>query len=325
MKFTITIDVEEEGLFSGSYSSDEAPATNVFQLDRLDSLFLDLGVRPTLLVSYQVAKKVKVLKKLHSLKNRWRAEIGAHLHHWNTPPIVSDVIPPPVPSELMSSDLLEAKTRSLINILSNDEGAPISFRMGRFNLGPKMLQVLETIGIKVDSSVSPMRKAYGGANHICAPVDPYFPDSLDPTRPGTSPILEVPVTILPICIWISKRLHALSDRRFPPNAVIEWLSMNIGSIAAQPAWVNLPTAKAGVRLHELRRGECVTIFFHSSELAPNMNPLNPTEEHVTNFIGRLYRFVKWMQERYNAQCYTLSELYPIYQPRRLSSHPMSLV
>ncbi|MGC8657692.1 MAG: hypothetical protein ACP5U1_01330 [Desulfomonilaceae bacterium] len=319
MKFAVTIDVEEEGLFIGSYSSEDAPATNVFQLERLDRLFLELGVRPTLLVSYQVVNKPDILKKINSLKARWAAEIGAHLHHWNTPPIVPYEARPPVPSELISKDLLEAKTRSLLNILSKEAQAPTSFRMGRFNLGPKMLQVLEVVGIKVDSSVSPMRKSYGGANHICAPVDPYFPDSLNPVEQGMSPVLEVPVTILPISRWFSRRLHALSERHFPANRVIEWLSMNIGSIAAQPAWVNLPLAKAGVRLHDFRGGQCVIIFFHSSELVPSMNPLNPTEEHVGKFIKRLHRFIKWLQQHYDAKCCTLSELYPIYQLQRIST------
>ena len=186
MKFTVTIDVEEEGLFSGKYSTDDSSALNVYQLDRLDQLFMELGIRPTLLVSYQVANKKDVLEKLLSLKKRWNAEVGAHLHHWNTPPILVNTITPPAPSELLSSDLLEAKTRSLMCVLQESGLEATSFRMGRFNLGPKMFQILEQVGIKVDSSVAPMRREYGGANHLWAPTDPYFPDPLDPTKAGNS-------------------------------------------------------------------------------------------------------------------------------------------
>jgi len=317
MKFTVTIDVEEEGLFSGVYSPGEASASNVLELDRLDPVFMDLGVRPTLLVSYQVASKGSILKKLYSLKKRWNAEIGAHLHHWNTPPIVSDEVPPPAPSELIPSYLLEAKVLSLIKILSNSDGLPNSFRMGRFNLGPKMLQVLEKIGVKVDSSVTPMRKAYGGPNHICAPSDPYFPDLLDPSRVGSSSVLEVPVTIVPILKGTGRYFEFLSNSGYLPDGVAGWLSMNLGSIAAQPAWVNLQIAKAAVITHERRGGDCVTIFFHSSELAPGMNPLNPTEEAVRRFTRRLHLFIRWMRDRYDARCYTLSELYRIYEPIRM--------
>jgi hypothetical protein len=313
MKYTVTIDVEEEGLFSGIYPTDDSSAFNVYQLDRLDRLFMELRVRPTLLVSYQVANKKDVLEKLRSLKKRWNAEVGAHLHHWNTPPIVVNNITPPAPSELLSSDLLEAKTRSLMGVLQDSGLEATSFRMGRFNLGPKMFQILEQVGIKVDSSVTPMRREYGGANHLWAPSDPYFPDPLDPTRTGNSNVLEVPVTILPILKGIDNYLKLFPKTRVTPRAAIEWLAINLGSISPQPAWVNLGIAKAGVMLHKSRGGDCVTIFFHSSELAPRLNPLNPTDEAVSRFIKRLGLFIQWLMNRYNAKCHTLSELYPLYE------------
>lgn len=323
MKFTVTIDVEEEGLFSGVYSTGEASANNVFELDRLDSLFLEQGIKPTLLVSYQVATKENIIEKIHNLKNRWDAEVGAHLHHWNTPPIVIDTIPAPAPSELMSSDLLEAKTHSLLNALSNNDMAATSFRMGRFNLGPKIFQVLQNIGIKVDSSITPLRKSFGGPDHLCAPTDPYFPDSLAPTHVGNSSALEVPVTILPLVRGMDRWLEFLSNSSFFPGGAAEWLAMNLASIAAQPAWVSLNIAKAAVRLHRMRGGDCVTIFFHSSELAPGLNPLNPTEEHVQRFIKKFGEFTRWLQDSFNAKCYTLSELYPIYEAQR--STPANIV
>jgi hypothetical protein len=61
MKYVVTIDVEEEGLFKGVYPKTEATANNIFELDRVDSLFLEQGIRPTLLVSYQVATKKHII------------------------------------------------------------------------------------------------------------------------------------------------------------------------------------------------------------------------------------------------------------------------
>jgi hypothetical protein len=319
MKLLVTIDVEEEGLFSGNYSREESSASNVFELDVLDSVFLELNVRPTLLVSYQVANKDKALKKMFSLKDKWKAEIGAHLHHWNTPPIVFDPVPQPTPSELMSTDLLEAKARSLFESLSDGQSRPTSFRMGRFNLGPKMFQVLERMGVKVDSSISPLRKSYGGPDHLMAPSDPYFPNPLDPREKGKSSVLEAPVSILPIFRGVDRRLDLLSKTRYFPERATEWLAMNVASIAIQPAWVNLNVAKTGVRLHKARGGKCLTIFFHSSELAPGMNPLNTTKEAVRTFIKNLRTFIQWLQTRYDAQSYTLSELYPVYEGQRVIS------
>ena len=56
MKLVVTIDVEEEGLFSARYNHRDVPVNNVSSLARLDPVFSELGIRPTLLVSYQVAR-----------------------------------------------------------------------------------------------------------------------------------------------------------------------------------------------------------------------------------------------------------------------------
>lgn len=319
MKYTVTIDVEEEGLFKGVYPKTEATANNIFELDRLDSLFLEQGIRPTLLVSYQVASKKHIIDKIISLKNRWNAEVGAHLHHWNTPPIVIDSIRPPTPSELLPEDILEAKMRSLIDILSINGLEATSFRMGRFNLGPKMFQVLERVGIKVDSSISPSRKEYGGPDHLCAPTDPYFPDPMDPTKFGNSMMLEVPITVLPVVRGVERGLEFLSDSSLFPEGAAEWLATNIASIPAQPAWVPLDIAKAAVRLHKIRGGDCVTIFFHSSELAPGMNPLNPRDHDVRRFVIKLGKFIDWLHNTFDAKGHTLTELYPMYAHMRSGS------
>jgi hypothetical protein len=125
------IDVEEQGLFRGVYPKEEGSVNNIFELDRLDYLFLEQGTRPKLLISYQVASIKHIIDKIISLKNRWNAEVGEHLHHWNTPPTVIDSIRPPTLAELLSADILEAKMRSLIDILSINDLEATSFH-GRF-------------------------------------------------------------------------------------------------------------------------------------------------------------------------------------------------
>src|SRR5208283_2204322 len=63
---------------------------------------------------------------------------------------------------------------------------PVSFRMGRFNMGPKMFSILQRTGIRVDSSIAPTQSYYGGPDHRYTPWDPYFPDPSDLCGPGTS-------------------------------------------------------------------------------------------------------------------------------------------
>ncbi len=155
MKLAITIDVEEEGLFHGKYDSCNALVTNVSQLRRLDSIFMEWAIRPTLLITYPVVTNETALNLLLELQERWKAEIGAHLHPWNTPPLQTLPYPEPVPSEFMSEELLKAKLETLMRGLSRGGIEPTSFRMGRFNMGPRMFSVLQETGIRWTAALRP--------------------------------------------------------------------------------------------------------------------------------------------------------------------------
>lgn len=312
MKLVVTIDVEEDGLFSGRYDSHDIPANNVSGLGILDPIFRDLGIRPTLLVSYQVACHQLHHELLMQLSEKWEGEIGAHLHTWNTPPFEPSPYAKPVPSELMPRKLLTAKLENLFEAINRMGVDPVSFRMGRFNLGPKMLSILEETRIQVDSSIAPMRRYYGGPAHLSAKTDPYFPNSKNPLSPGKSKILEVPITILPLRPRLGSFLEHISEIFIIPHSWISWFARDLASIPAQPMLTGLGRLKAAVRLHRIRGGNVVTTFFHSSELMPGGCPQHPTEVHVERFLRKLRRFLSWLRSEMNVESLTMSQIRTIY-------------
>jgi hypothetical protein len=79
MKLVISLDVEEEGLFSGQYPR-AAGVTNVAELSRLEFIPREFGFPLTLLVSYQVARDPAACDLLARWRDLHGAEIGAHLH-----------------------------------------------------------------------------------------------------------------------------------------------------------------------------------------------------------------------------------------------------
>ena len=255
MKLAVTIDVEEEGLFSGQYPSGDAPVANVRHLERLGGLMSDFGIRPTLFVTWQVARHEALMAHLLNLRDAWQGEIGAHLHHWNTPPLEEPTGPArkgPIDSEVLPQQLLRDRLNTLLDTL-RASGAPCeAFRMGRFNLGPRMWAVLRETDIRVDASIAPMRAFPGGPDHMAAPWDPYYPDVKDPTRPGRAHILEVPLTIVPLLPWPRPMANHPAAAR-----LIQWA----GSLPAQPMWVGLRRLKAAAWLHRLRGGRVLTVFF----------------------------------------------------------------
>jgi hypothetical protein len=313
MKLLVTIDVEEEGLFEGAYPSRNVPVTNVHALAGLDPIFKEWGIRPTLLVSYQVALHLRHRELLLGLREQWSAEIGAHLHPWNTPPLDPLPFPEPVPSELMPVELLESKMKTLFEALDRMGIRPTSFRMGRFNIGPRMFSLLEKTGIQVDSSICPMRRYLGGPDHLDVPADPYFADPIDPRRPGSSTVLEVPLTIVPWLPRLGHFLERIRRRSALPDGWVSWFAAKPGSVPAQPVWVGLKMLQRAVLLHRRRGGDVITIFFHSSELVPGQFPGHPTPDHVDRFLERLRRFFAWLHREITVESFTLSELGRLYR------------
>ena len=315
MKLAVSIDVEEEGLFTNRYDPGDAPVSNVRFLRLLDPVFQDHGIRPALLVSYRVAANESCRELLLELREKWQGEIGAHLHPWNTPPLEKLPYPDPVPSELIPRELLARKLDTLLEAISRMGVSPVSFRMGRFNMGPRMFSVLEEKRLEVDSSIAPMRKTYRGPNHLAAPTDPYFPDPANLCSPGTSRILEVPMTIVPLIAGLGAGLERLESRGLVPTSWVRWFAMNCGSIHVQPAWTTLGRLKAGTLLHRSQGGRVLSMFFHSSELFPEGNPKHPTTPQVKLFLKKLNDFFSWISEKMSAESVTLSELRQDYETR----------
>ncbi len=306
MKLAVTIDVEEEGLFSGSYAGGPATATNVDRLEMLDPVFRAKGIRPTLLVSYQVLQHERHRRLVRQLARAWHGEIGAHLHPWNTPPRGEWRQPEPVHSDAIPREVLEAKLTTLMAAFGQDHPRPRSFRMGRYNMGPRLLSLLEAHGFTVDSSVAPLRSYYPGVGHLRAPCDPYFPDRSDVTRPGASTVLEVPLTIrsvLPAAGRVlaqANTMGMLSDRR------ALWVAKH-ASLPCQPLWTGLRRIQAAVLVHRLLLGKLVTLSFHSSELLPGGHPKHQTEDDVKEFIHKLDRLFDWLSASMGGESITLAQ------------------
>ncbi|MBI4643808.1 MAG: hypothetical protein HY743_08840, partial [Deltaproteobacteria bacterium] len=79
MKLVISIDVEEEGLFSGEYARTPSGVTNVAQLKRLEFIPREFGFPLTLLVTYHAARDPEAREVLRYWRDRYGTEIGAHL------------------------------------------------------------------------------------------------------------------------------------------------------------------------------------------------------------------------------------------------------
>lgn len=286
----ITLDVEEEGLFSGRYPRTPPGVENVAELRRLRFIPQEFGFPLTLLVTWPVVRDPAAREVLFWWQKEQGAEIGVHLHPWNTPPFEDLPEVEPVPPKHLPRPLLEAKLRTLVEEV---EGAfntrPRSFRMGRFEWTPALLELLPRYGIRVDSSMVPFTQKVGGPHHFLVPNDPFWiwpPDS----APG--PLLEVPLTMVPVwprlAGWVYKFSSRFSGRR--GEALRAWFP-TVAAAGIQPAWYPLASMHLAAALHRRRGGRVLTLFFHSSELFPGGNPRFPTEAAVNRLLAKIRKFL----------------------------------
>lgn len=307
MKLVISIDVEEEGLFCGKYARKPPGATNVAHLHRLEFISKELGFPLTLLATYPVACDPSCRDILLAWRHDFRAEIGAHLHPWNTPPFEEMPYPEPVPSDLIPVPLLRAKLGSLAAALKESlDVVPGAFRMGRFDLGEQVRGLLPQLGFRVDSSVVPLRRKAGEPDHFLAPPDPYLLQ-----QPGHEypPVLEVPLTIVPVWHRSAQVVHRLAQSLAPHKAV-PFLAMfrYAAVLGIQPAWYPLASMKWAARVHKQRGGQVLHMFLHSSELAPGATPKYRLEADVRRLVDKIRAFLTWLSGTTPVHGVTLSEL-----------------
>jgi hypothetical protein len=306
VKLVISIDVEEEGLFSGLYSRTPPGVTNVAELERLAFIPRDFGLPLTLLATYQVARDPAACRVLARWRDQYGAEIGAHLHHWNTPPFAGLSDPEPVASEKLPRALLRDKFASLLSQIGAGLAVtPSSFRMGRFDAGSQVFSLLPEFGLEVDSSVAPLTRKNPDPGFFLAPADPFF---LGGIGPKGKPLLEVPITLVPVVAGTPElidRLAAISPTWGPR---LRNLFRYGGVTGVQPAMYPLASLQLAAYLHRRRGGRVLTMYFHSSELKPGASPLFPTEAAVNRFVDKIRTFLTWLVQTGPVEGVTLAAL-----------------
>lgn len=278
MKFIITVDTEADNQWK---NPQEQTLENLRHLPRFQKLCEQYEFIPTYLVTYEVASDIAVAEMLKAWHTKGKAEVGAHLHPWTTPPFSQEDREgvQTFPNEL-DREALEQKISSLTKKITENIGvAPTSFRAGRWGFDARMVVLLHDLGYKVDSSVTPYvswegfkgkRDGKGGPDFRRAPAKPYMLSVDDVCKQGSGGLLEIPMTVVRTQFF---RKHWC--RIFPETTCADLQRVY----------------KSAVR----QKLPYLQFMIHSSELMVGGSPYTKTSEaleHATTTLEHFFSFLK---------------------------------
>ncbi len=291
--FLITIDTEGDNLWA---KPGAVTTRNASFLPRFQALCERYGLMPVWLVNYEMVRCPEFVRFGRDVLRRCAGEIGAHLHAWDSPPLV----PPPGGSPAAHSyvteyplDIIREKVSLLTRLLEDAFETPMtSHRAGRWGFDGTYARVLLDCGYRVDCSVTPgiswaanPGALGGGPDFSNAPRHPYRVDLDDVTRPGSSALLEVPVTIGATSPRAVERLRSrlrcgtaakrVLSRMFPP---LTWMRPNGSNLRGM-----LRLMRAALE----QGAPCIEFMLHSSELMPGGSPTFPDEASIENLYRHL--------------------------------------
>ncbi len=270
-----------------------------------------------------MAMSEKFISTVGPYQEAGKAEIGAHLHPWSTPPFRSltenDHAHHPFPHEY-PRPILREKLSELTNTIEAGVGQrPLTFRAGRYGFDAKVAALLVESGYWADCSVTPLvswrmvsgdPQGNGGPDFAAAPLYAYELSSKDVTRPGSSGLLEVPVSIFfwrwPLLNRIVRTVkRACKDRH-------DLLLRSLYKLGHTPTWFRPHPQRSATELLQVYRMaqklklDYVEMMFHSSELMPGGSK-NTRDEASVEALYRLLEEVFSTLSTEQAQSVTLTE------------------
>ena len=305
---------------------------------RLRSVFLRHGVKPTYFLSPEVLRDRQCRALLRGLSGE--AELATHLH-----PEHADPSAPPADAGpgLFQCRLPPGEERrqieSLTALFQDAFGAaPVSFRAGRFGAGKGTLRILDSLGYRNDSSVTPHLR-WGDhpeeMNYTASPEQPYFPLADDLARPSDSPSRASPVLELPVSITGSRLGDLLRSRlllEHGQNLVKRALRRGI-----RPSWLRpstddvdrmLAVCNTLVRRYASRGPVILVMFLHAGEVVPGATPYSLAPGSADRILQRIDDLLAVLRAR-GARSLTMAEagdhvrsfLQPAFRPAASPGHP----
>lgn len=295
----ISIDTEED---NWRPTRRDVTVNNVRELPRLHRFLRELHLRPTYFVTYPVASTPWAADILRQIHDDGGAEIAAHVHPWNTPPLDEELLPRHTMLKNLPPRLQLAKIVTVRDTLEKAVGVrPSSFRAGRLGLGPATVGALIRAGFSADSSVMPFShwKEDEGADFGGAPVECYRLDGLGDVR---TPVAGGPLSEVPLSCGFTRRpfkVYARVHRILRSSPLRPLRLAGIASrlglvrrVIGSPETNSLGDLLALTRCLMREPAPFVHLTWHSPSLVPGLGPFVSTTEQREDLYRTVAAYVK---------------------------------
>jgi hypothetical protein len=307
VELAIVVDTEEEFDWTRPFARENRATTSIPAQARAHDIYDRFGVVPTYVVDHPVASDAVAVAFLGTLAEAGRAEIGAHLHPWVTPPHEEALSRANSYHGNLPRALEHAKIAALTDAVEAGFGRrPTVFKAGRYGFGPHTAEALVALGYEVDCSFVPHVSfaADGGPSFYGKPDRPFW---LDAARG----LLEVPLTS-----GFAGGLAATAESRpglFDSAAAARLRLPGILSRLRLAERIRLSpeghSAGEQRRLVEalVRRGHrFFTLTYHSPSLAPGHTPYVRTKDDLAAFLATIEEVLLYFRDGLGGSFTTLT-------------------
>jgi hypothetical protein len=304
----VVVDTEEEFDWSAPFSRRSRSTRAIPAQARAHAIYDRFGIVPTYVVDHPVATDPDAVRFLRRLSDSGKAEIGAHLHPWVSPPHVEEVTTRNSYHCNLPPELERAKIEALTDAIQAAFGArPTIFKAGRYGFGPNTARVLADLGYLVDCSFVPHTdlSADGGPDFRGVPDGPHWlPEGL----------LEVPLSVgyLGALPKLGEKVSWLFDNERAAGLRIPGLLARSGLVARSRLTPEGTSAAEQCRLIEAmaRRGHRIfSLTYHSPSLEPGHTPYVRTAADLDRFLGDIETVLAWFRDSFGGNFTTLGQVH----------------
>ncbi|GAB4138161.1 MAG: hypothetical protein Tsb0016_03870 [Sphingomonadales bacterium] len=300
---TVIVDTEEEFDWAAPVSSHQTQVFATQEIWRFQEMCEAANVRPTYVLDYPVAAQDHSARIFRQLSEQGRAEIGAHLHGWVTPPY--DSIAANIDSYQGNLDSMveAAKLKTLTQTIETQVGVrPVIHKAGRYGIGASTAANLRQLGYQIDLSPSSGFdfRGDGGPDFTAYSAQPFWfgDDEALICLPTSGAVIGK------TRLWhrFLSAQGALDDQeffvRFSP------LSLLAERVRLSPEGNSLKCLRMLTDALIGQGVKALTLSLHSTSLAPHANPYAKDEADVRRMLDICADYFRYFRERHDGAIIT---------------------